>query len=60
MWFLALSGKRPQAMAGLSPITEAEIGWYFRNRGIVPEYWVFDALGALDRAAIESAGESVK
>jgi hypothetical protein len=47
-------------MAGISPIPESEIGWYFRNRHIEPEAWVFDALDALDRVAVESAGEAAK
>lgn len=54
-WFLVLNGKRPPAMAGMSPIPEAEIGWFFRNRMIDLAGWELDALAALDAVAIESS-----
>lgn len=56
-WFIRLAAKRPQAMSGIAPIPESEIGWFFRNRGIVPESWELDAIEALDRLALKSAGE---
>lgn len=57
IWFVSLSGKRPPAMAGQSPIPESEIGWFFRNRHIEPDLWVFDAISALDAVALAAAVE---
>ena len=56
-WFMKLDAKRQPAMAGLSPISESEIGWFFRNRSITPDGWEFDAIDALDRLAIEFANQ---
>ena len=53
-WFLVLASKRQQAMAGIAPLLESEIGWFFSNRGIAPEPWELDAINALDRAAMEA------
>jgi len=44
-------------MAAIAPIHESEIGWFFLNRGMAPEGWVFDALDRLDAVAMESASE---
>lgn len=57
-WFLTLNGKRQSGMNGPCPISESEIGWFFRNRGITPMGWALDALDALDRVAMESAGNA--
>lgn len=59
-WFLRLCSKRPPAMAGISPIPESEIGWFFHNRGIEPEIWVLDAINELDAVAISIVTASDK
>lgn len=56
-WFNRLADKRQLAVTGISPISESQIGWFFRNRGIVPESWELEAIDALDRLALKSAGE---
>lgn len=56
-WFIRLAAKRPQAISGISLISESQIGWFFRNRGITPEGWELEAIEALDRLALKSAGE---
>lgn len=57
-WFLTLNHKRPPAMAGVSPIPESEIGWFFRNRCICPDGWELDALAALDMVARDSVSKN--
>ena len=58
-WFLSLNGKRQQAMQGMNPITESEIGWFFLNRKINPELWEIEAIERLDALTLSlpTAGE---
>lgn len=52
-WFLRMNAGRCSGM-GPAPITEQEIGWFFRNRKIAPEVWQLDAIRMLDGIALES------
>jgi len=45
-------------MAGMAPIAESEIGWFFRNRGISTDGWEFDAINRLDVAAMNADAEN--
>jgi hypothetical protein len=56
-WFAQLSAKRTPVMAGMAPIAESEIGWFFRNRGISTDGWEFDAINRLDVAAMNADAE---
>ena len=53
-WFMTLNRKRPQGFSGVQAISEAEIGWFFINRGITLEGWELEALDRLDAVALES------
>lgn len=52
-WFLKLNAKRGGGM-GPAPISEQDIGWFFRNRNIKPQGWQLDAIQMLDGIALES------
>jgi hypothetical protein len=52
-WFTRLNATRPAGM-GMSAISEQEIGWFFRNRGIRPTTWEIEQLVALDHIALEA------
>lgn len=52
-WFLILRAGQPLNLDAPAAISEAEIGWFFRNRSIVPDGWEPDAIRRIDRAAIE-------
>lgn len=51
-WFLSLHSGRQQAMDGIAPIAESEIGWFFLNRRIDHSGWEADAIRRIDCAAI--------
>lgn len=55
-WFLRLHSTRPPGF-GVSAISEQEIGWFFRNRGIQPESWEIDLIAQLDALALELAAD---
>lgn len=52
-WFLTLRAGQPLNLDAPAAITEAEIGWFFRNRSIVPDGWEPDAIRWIDRSAID-------
>lgn len=49
-WFISLHNGRQQAMVGIAPITESDIGWFFFNRRIGQEGWEADAIKMIDKA----------
>lgn len=51
--FLRLNASRSHTMDGPSRISEHDIGWFYRNRGMVPESWELDAIQMLDAVALE-------
>lgn len=55
-WFLRLNASRGGGM-GPGPITEQDIGWFFRNRRIEPQGWQLDAIRMLDGIALGSMAE---
>ncbi len=51
-YFLQLQLSRPSdpTTGADQPFTESEVGWFFKNRRLVPEVWELDALRLLDFA----------
>jgi hypothetical protein len=52
-WFQRLDSTRPRGENGTGAISETELGWFFRNRGIQPAPWEVDLLAALDMLALQ-------
>jgi hypothetical protein len=55
-WFLSLNAARPAGL-GASPLTESDIGWFFRNRRLAPEGWQIELIRRLDVIALQSVAK---
>lgn len=55
-WFIALDSKRSVGMNGANPISESEMGWFFRNRQIEVQPWELEAISRIDLVAYTEKG----
>jgi len=51
-WFIQLDSFRQNGMER-QPLSEMEIGWFFRNRKIEVEVWQLDLIRKLDQVSFE-------
>jgi len=51
-WFISLDSTRQNGMER-QPLSEMEIGWFFRNRKIEVEVWQLDLIRKLDQVSFE-------
>lgn len=47
-WYLSLHAQRQRFMGEPQPVSEADIGWFFSNRGIALQGWEPDAIRQID------------
>ncbi len=57
-WFLELNASRTHGHSAPNPISEIEIFYYFRNRGVQVQVWQIDLIKKLDTVAMKANSEN--